>query len=90
MAIRITDNVWCYNTTDCNKKVENIIRQQNYDNEVLIKLVFELMMSVVFILTASYLIISFMPDTIYNMIKYNIRIAFCMFLVYIVGIHFMY
>ena len=90
MASRLTDNVWCYNTSDCNKKVENIIRQQNYDNEVLSILVFELMMSVVFLVTASYLIISIIPDNIYNMIKYNIRIAICMYLVYIVGVHFMY
>jgi hypothetical protein len=90
MAIRITDNVWCYNTTDCNKKVENLIRQQNYDIEVLIKLVFELMMSVVFLVTAAYLIICIVPNNIYKMLKYNIRIAVCMFLVYIVWIHFMY
>lgn len=83
MAMRINENMWCYNTSDCMDKAEYIMNQQIKDNETFMRFLSEFCMNVAFLVITSYFIILLMPKNLYKLFIDVLHICFCVLLFYL-------
>ena len=87
MAMKLTDDVWCYSESECKEIVADILRKQMTTNESLfVRFVVDMAFRVVVIVCVSNLVILFLPKNLYNSLMDMLRIGFCMFLLMVVWI----
>lgn len=87
MAMKLTDDVWCYSESECKEIVADILRKQMTTNESLfVRFVVDMAFRVVAIVCVSNLVIIFLPKNLYNSLMDMLRIGFCLFLLMVVWI----
>jgi hypothetical protein len=87
MAVKLTDDVWCYSESECKEIVADILRKQMTTNESLfVRFVVDMAFRVVVIVCVSNLVILFLPKNLYNSLMDMLRIGFCLFLLMVVWI----
>jgi hypothetical protein len=87
MAMKLTDDVWCYSESECKEIVTDILRKQMTTNESLfVRFVVDMAFRVVVIVCVSNLVILFLPKNLYNSLMDMLRIGFCLFLLMVVWI----
>jgi len=87
MAMKLTDDVWCYSESECKEIVADILRKQMTTNESLfVRFVVDMAFRVVVIVCVSNLVILFLPKNLYNSLTDMLRIGFCLFLLMVVWI----
>jgi hypothetical protein len=86
MAVKLTDNVWCYSESECKEIVADILRKQMTNESLFVRFVVDIAFRVVVSVCLSNLIIIFLPKNLYNSLMDMLRLGFCLFLVIIVWI----